>query len=160
MVTMAQRIEQLRTQRGLSRPQLSAALGLAKNAAEKFETGRQTPTQEQQNRLADFFGVSLLYLQGKDSDPTRQDSWMDGGIPADWAEDDVSPAPGRKTSASCASAQPKAHAQNAQEGGPVLDALLRSKAFQDALHAAVLDVLRSREGQDILAQALTRQQRK
>ena len=32
MVTMAQRIEELRTQRGLSRPALSAALGLPKNA--------------------------------------------------------------------------------------------------------------------------------
>lgn len=45
MVTMAQRIEQLRTEKGLSRPALSAALGLPKNAAEKFETGRATPHQ-------------------------------------------------------------------------------------------------------------------
>ena len=43
MVTMAQRIEQLRTEKGLSRPALSLALGLPKNAAEKFETGRATP---------------------------------------------------------------------------------------------------------------------
>ena len=34
MVTMAQRIEQLRTEKGLSRPALSTALGLPKNAAE------------------------------------------------------------------------------------------------------------------------------
>lgn len=60
MVTLAQRIGELRTERGLTRPALSAALGLPKNAAEKFETGRQTPTQEQQQKLADFFGVSLF----------------------------------------------------------------------------------------------------
>ena len=48
MVTMSQRIEELRTERGLSRPALSAALGFPKNAAEKFETGRATPSREQQ----------------------------------------------------------------------------------------------------------------
>ena len=54
MVTMAQRIEQLRTERGLSRPALSSALGFPKNAAEKFETGRATPTREQQERWPTF----------------------------------------------------------------------------------------------------------
>ena len=44
MITLAQRIEELRTARNLSRPALSAALGFPKNAIEKFETGRQTPT--------------------------------------------------------------------------------------------------------------------
>ena len=47
MTTIAQRIEVLRNERGLSRPALSAALGLSKGAVEKFETGRQTPTKEQ-----------------------------------------------------------------------------------------------------------------
>ena len=48
MVTMAQRIEALRTEKGLSRPALAAALGLPRLSIEKFETGRQTPSQEQQ----------------------------------------------------------------------------------------------------------------
>ncbi len=56
MVTMAQRIEELRTQKGISRPALSAALGLPRTAAEKFETGRQTPSQDQQKKLAEYFG--------------------------------------------------------------------------------------------------------
>lgn len=43
MVTMAQRIEALRTEKGLSRPALAAALGLPRLSIEKFETGRQTP---------------------------------------------------------------------------------------------------------------------
>ena len=62
MVTLAQRIEQLRSQQGLTRPALAAALGLPRNAIEKFETGRQTPTKEQQNKLATYFGVSLAML--------------------------------------------------------------------------------------------------
>ena len=57
MVTMAQRIEALRTEKGLSRPALAAALGLPRLSIEKFETGRQTPTKDQQDKLAEYFGV-------------------------------------------------------------------------------------------------------
>lgn len=77
MVTLAQRLEELRTERGLSRPALSAELGFPKNAVEKFETGRQTPTREQQEKIAFYFGVSAFYLRGESSDRTRQDNWMD-----------------------------------------------------------------------------------
>ena len=66
MVALAQRITELREERGMSRPALAQALGFPKPAIEKFETGRLTPSQEQQQKLADFFEVSLFYLQGKD----------------------------------------------------------------------------------------------
>ena len=79
MITMAQRIEALRTERGLSRPALSAVLGFPKTAVEKFETGRQTPTQDQQDKLASYFGVSLFYLRGESDDPTRMESWLNTG---------------------------------------------------------------------------------
>ena len=88
MITLAQRIEALRTERGLSRPALSRALGFPKKAAEKFETGRQTPTREQQEKMAAFFGVSLFYLRGESNDRTRQETWMDGGF-----QDEEEPAP-------------------------------------------------------------------
>ncbi len=81
MITLAQRITELRTQKGMSRPELSLALGLPKTAVEKFETGRQTPTQEQQKKMAAYFGVSLFYLRGESNDPTTQDSWMNGPFP-------------------------------------------------------------------------------
>ena len=64
MVTLAQRIESLRTEKGLSRSALAAALGFPKGSVDKFETGRQTPTKEQQDKMAAFFGVSLFYLRG------------------------------------------------------------------------------------------------
>jgi len=80
MITMPQRIEQLRTERGLSRPALSAALGFPKNAVEKFEAGRQTPSQEQQEKLAAYFGVSVFYLKGESTDPTQMSDWMDGAF--------------------------------------------------------------------------------
>lgn len=109
MVTMAQRIEALRTEKGLSRPALAAALGLPRLSIEKFETGRQTPSQEQQQKLAGAFGVSLPYLRGETDDPTSMDNW--------------------------------------------LSALLKSDSFKALVRETVLDVLKSPEGQALLAKA-------
>ena len=150
MVTMAQRIEQLRGERGLSRPALSAALGFAKNAVEKFETGRQTPTKEQQDKLADFFGVSLFYLRGESSDRTRQEDWMSmAGAGPEPEPVRPAPAPPRK---------PKK--EEPAQGGTLLEALLSGRQAQEQLRAAVLEVLRSPEGQALLAKAVRQEMEK
>ena len=150
MVTMAQRIEQLRTERGLSRPGLSAALGMPKNAVEKFETGRATPTKEQQEKMAEYFGVSLFYLKGESNDRTRQETWMDGVYEEE--EPVYVPAP-RKTVRPAVQS-----ARGGQEtGGTVFDAMLSNKAFQDMVRATVLDVLRSPEGQELLARTVRKE---
>ena len=148
MITLAQRIEALRTERGLSRPALSQALGFPKNAAEKFDTGRQTPTREQQEKMAAFFGVSLFYLRGESNDRTRQETWMDGGF-----QDEEEPAPPPRRAA-----RPVPQSGPAgQDQGTVFDAFLHSKAFQDMIRAAVQEALRSPEGQDILTQAVRKE---
>ena len=149
MTNLAQRIMELRTQRDLSRPELSAALGFPKNAIEKFETGRQTPTQEQQRKLAGFFGVSLFYLRGESNDPTRQDSWMDGAF----RDDTPAPAPAERPAPR--PSDPVSHASG--EGGSLLTPLLRNKDFQEMVRTAVLEALRSPEGQQLLAQAIRHQ---
>lgn len=77
MISLGGRIEELRSERGLSRPALCAELNFPKNAIEKFETGRQTPTKAQQERMAEYFGVSLLYLRGETNDRTRMSTWME-----------------------------------------------------------------------------------
>lgn len=148
MVTMAQRIEQLRTERGLSRPALAAALGLPRMAVEKFETGRQTPTQEQQSKLAAYFGVSLLYLRGENNDRVTMDDWMDGAF-LDTAPAEPAPAPRR--------APKPAAASSGGEQGTVFDSFLGSKKFQETLRTAVLETLRSPEGQELLAKAIRRE---
>ena len=146
MVTMARRLEALRVERGLSRPALSAALGFPKTAMEKFETGRQTPTQEQQGKLAAYFGVSLAYLRGESDDPVQGDSWLSGNVPDDTPAP-VSRPPVRK------SAKP----EPVREDGAVFGALLKSPSFQAMMRTAVLDVLRSPEGQELLAKAIRRE---
>lgn len=147
MVTMAQRIEQLRTERGLSRPALSAALGFPRMAVEKFETGRQTPTQDQQEKLAAFFGVSVLYLRGENNDRIRMDDWMDGAF-----LEEPAPAP----------AAPKRAPRPAAPAGEgsMFDAFLTSKKFQESLRVTVLEALRSPEGQELLAKAVRREMTK
>ena len=43
------------------------------------------------------------------------------------------------------------------EGGTVFDAVLQSKGFQQLLQTAVLDALRSPQGQDLLTQAIRKE---
>ena len=146
MVTMAQRIEALRTEAGLSRPAASQALGFPKNAFEKFETGRQTPTKEQQEKMASYFGVSLFYLRGESNDRTRQEDWMSGALPAEEEDAPVyRPAPAPKK----VRTEPAA-----PQSATMLDALFAGKAAREQFKAMVLEVLRSPEGQAVIAQTV------
>lgn len=152
MVTLSQRITELREEQNLSRPALAAALGLPKLSIEKFETGRQTPTQEQQEKMAAFFGVSVFYLQGKSRDRTRMDDWMAGMEPAEELDSpSYASTPVRRPAP-----VPKAPAAQPAEGG-LFDALLTSKKFRQSLSDAVLETLRSPEGQEILSQLVRKE---
>ena len=151
MVTIAQRIEVLRVEKGLSRPALAAALGLPRMSVEKFETGRQTPSQDQQAKLAQYFGVSLAYLRGESDDPSGTDTWLSGNV----ADEPAVPRPVPK-------AAPRPAAQVVQSSGgdgdgAVFSALLKSKSFQDMVRSTVLEVLRSPEGQQLLAKAVRKE---
>lgn len=148
METMAQRIEALRTERNISRPALAAALGLPKNAIEKFETGRQSPSKEQAQQLADYFGVSLFYLRGESNDRTRQEDWMSGAF-----------ADGEKGHVPLEQPKPKSPPQNTSvgQGGTIFDSFLKSKAFQDMVRTTVAEALRSPEGQELIAKAVRRE---
>ena len=146
MVTMAQRIEALRTEAGLSRPALAAALGLPKSAFEKFETGRQTPSKDQQEKIAAYFGVSIFYLRGESGDRTRQDDWMTASGPGPGEERPSAPPP-----------SPARPAQTDTQQGTLLDALLAGRQAKEALRSAVLEALRSPEGQELLSKAIQKE---
>lgn len=148
MVTMAQRIEELRTKKAMSRPALAAALGLPRLSIEKFETGRQTPTQEQQQKLASAFGVSIAYLRGETDDPTSMDNWLSGAVPAE--DPVVLPKAVRRATAAVV-AQSGDSGKN--DGGAVFSALLKSDSFKALVRETVPDVLKSPEGQALLAKA-------
>ena len=141
MISAAQRLEALRTEKNISRTQLASQLGFPKTAIEKFETGRQTPTKEQYEKLARFFGVSAAYLKGESDDMENMGSWLSGDV----AKDSDSPAPApvqpRK--------KPATQAAKETDDGAVFNLLLKSDVFK----AAVLEVLKSPEGQELIKKA-------
>ena len=156
MVTMAQRIEALRTEKGLSRPALATALGLPRMSIEKFETGRQTPSADQQKKLASFFGVSLFYLKGESDDRTDMDNWLN----MSFKDEDHAPTPAVRKAAPVSQPSVVAQSSGGKEDGAVFSALLKSASFQNMVRSTVLEVLRSPEGQELIAKAVRKELRK
>ena len=58
------RIRELRQQKHLTLQELGDKLGLANNTLSQYETGKREPKLETWQKLADFFNVSVPYLQG------------------------------------------------------------------------------------------------
>lgn len=61
---MKNRIKELRLKTGLTLRALGEKVGLANSTLSQYETGKREPRFETWERLADFFGVSVPYLQG------------------------------------------------------------------------------------------------
>ena len=141
MISAAQRLEALRTEKNISRTQLASQLGFPKTAIEKFETGRQTPTKEQYEKLARFFGVSAAYLKGESDDMENMGSWLSGDVAKD--SDAPAPAPVQPRK------KPDTQAAKEREDGAEFNLLLKSDVFK----AAVLEVLKSPEGQELIKKA-------
>lgn len=60
------RIKEVRKKKGLSLQQVADAVGLGNNTISRYETGKREPKLETWQKLADFFNVSVPYLQGTD----------------------------------------------------------------------------------------------
>ena len=54
MVSMSKRLKELRDAKGVGPMELASALGLPGKSIEKFESGRLTPTKEQQEKFRNF----------------------------------------------------------------------------------------------------------
>lgn len=61
------RIKQLRQERGLTLQRVADELGVGNNTISRYETGKREPKLSTWKKLADFFGVSIPYLQGIES---------------------------------------------------------------------------------------------
>ena len=138
MVTLGQRIAELRSAKGMSAASVSSALGLPKGAVDKFESGRQTPTKDQQDKLADFFGISVLYLKGESSDPARMSNWME----------DLPPEP--EVYEPKVQEKRKKPTKEPEPEGALLDGLLATDQVREMLKQIVLDTLRSPEGKELI----------
>ena len=66
MAICAQRIRELRENTGRSRRVTSELCGLTHTAFSRYERGERIPDAEALWRMADYFGVSMEYLWGKE----------------------------------------------------------------------------------------------
>lgn len=58
------RIKEIRQEKSLSQTDIAKALGVTRQAISLYEKGDREPKLETWQKLADFFGVSVPYLQG------------------------------------------------------------------------------------------------
>lgn len=68
-MTFAERLKELREEKGLSQRQLEQKLNgkITKSAICFWELGKRTPNLDAVILLADFFGVTLDYLAGREN---------------------------------------------------------------------------------------------
>ena len=59
------RIKQLRKSKHITMEQLALSIGVRKPTVSRWESEKKLPTLENWQALADFFDVSISYLQGK-----------------------------------------------------------------------------------------------
>lgn len=65
------RLRRLREQKRMKRRVLGELCGLGKNAIGRYERGEREPTLSAVIALADFFGVSVDYMLGKDENQSQ-----------------------------------------------------------------------------------------
>ena len=65
---MENRIRQIRKKRGVSQEKLANSLGITRQAISQYEKGDRQPRLETWQKLADFLGVTVPYLQGLEPD--------------------------------------------------------------------------------------------
>ena len=61
----ASRIKRLRESRNISQEKLAEKIGISKSAISMYEQGGRIAPMKIQEKIADFFGVSLDYLWGR-----------------------------------------------------------------------------------------------
>ena len=61
------RLREARKRKGLTQKQVAEFIGITQNAYSYWESGRNKIDNESLERLADFFGVSVDYLLGRES---------------------------------------------------------------------------------------------
>ena len=72
-----ERIKQLRKEKSLTMKQLGVAICVAESTISLYENGKRQPDNETLSKLADFFGVSVDYLLGRE-DSLSLDKQLEG----------------------------------------------------------------------------------
>nr|WP_278846643.1 helix-turn-helix transcriptional regulator [Limosilactobacillus mucosae] len=75
--TVTNRIRDLREKKGLSQSALGKQIGVSQQSINNYENGRREPKLKTCQKLADYFGVSVQYLLGLDSDTNQTKGELD-----------------------------------------------------------------------------------
>lgn len=68
-----ERLKELRLKKKLLQKDIADYLGVNRTTYVKYETGASQPDNDTLSRLADFFGVSVDYLLGRENNIAKQD---------------------------------------------------------------------------------------
>ena len=71
MIRLKERLELLRTEKGITQKNLSCKIYVSQESISAYESGKHLPTLDVLIKLADYFGVSTDYLLGRDDRKTR-----------------------------------------------------------------------------------------
>ena len=67
-------LKELRLKRGLSQQELAKKVGISNQSISSYEKGVRKPKIEAWKKLADYFGVSVPYLQGRYDHLTKKEA--------------------------------------------------------------------------------------
>lgn len=70
-------LKKLREERNLSQAAFAKLIGVSQSAVGNWEAGSREPNLETMDKIADFFGVSVDYLLGRESQSVLTDSSSD-----------------------------------------------------------------------------------
>lgn len=65
MITLSDRLKELRKSNNLTQEELGKVLGVGKTTISMYENANSTPNDEIKIKIADYFNVTLDYLLGK-----------------------------------------------------------------------------------------------
>lgn len=67
MTKFCEVLKYLRTSRGITQAEFAKAMGVSPSTIGMYETGEREPNFETEEKIADYFNVSLDVLRGKDT---------------------------------------------------------------------------------------------
>lgn len=70
--TISARLRELRTIKGVSQDTVAESCEISRVGLARYETGQRVPVVKIASRLAEYYGVSVEYLLGKDSSEPQE----------------------------------------------------------------------------------------
>ena len=70
--TISARLRELRTMKGVSQDTVAESCEISRVGLARYETGQRVPVVKIASRLAEYYGVSVQYLLGKDSSEQQE----------------------------------------------------------------------------------------